>query len=88
MKLITIAFCQVLLVLAAYGDNVETWRAHYLENAGVMIERGDTKILFDPFFRSDYGQYDLVPQEMEAALFAGSPPWDGIDAIFISHHQT
>jgi L-ascorbate metabolism protein UlaG (beta-lactamase superfamily) len=53
-----------------------------------MIARGDTKILFDPFFRNDYGQYDLVPQKMEAALFAGTPPWDGIDAIFISHHHS
>ena len=52
-----------------------------------MSGRGDTKILFDPFFRNDYGQYDLVPEAMEAEIFAGSAPWDGIDAIFISHHH-
>jgi len=52
-----------------------------------MIAKGDTKVLFDPFFRNDYGQYDLVPQEMELAIFAGVPPWDGIDAIFISHQH-
>lgn len=52
-----------------------------------MITHGDTKILFDPFFRNDYGYFDLVPREMEAALFSGMPPWDGIDAIFISHHH-
>jgi L-ascorbate metabolism protein UlaG (beta-lactamase superfamily) len=62
-------------------------RAQYLANGGVMIENGDTKILFDPLFRNDYGQYDLVPSEMEAALFEGSPPMDGVDAIFISHHH-
>ena len=62
-------------------------RAHYLANGGVMIERGETKILFDPLFRNDYGQYDLVPPETEAALFAGLAPWDGIDAVFISHHH-
>jgi L-ascorbate metabolism protein UlaG (beta-lactamase superfamily) len=71
----------------SHADDERSWRAHYLANAGVMIARGDTKILFDPFFRNDYGQYDLMPQEMEAALFAGLPPWDGIDAIFISHHH-
>jgi len=85
-RLLTLIVLTVLPV-AAYGEHHETWRAHYLANAGVMIERGDTKILFDPFFRNDYGQYDLVPQDIEAALFAGSPPWSGIDAIFISHHH-
>ncbi len=82
----------VLVVLAAlstatYAGDERPWGARYLANAGVMIEQGDTKILFDPFFRSDFGQYDLMPREMEAALFAGTPPWDGIDAIFISHHH-
>jgi L-ascorbate metabolism protein UlaG (beta-lactamase superfamily) len=76
-----------LLSATSFADGEETWRAHYLANSGVMIARGDTKILFDPFFRNDYGQYDLVPAETEAAIFAGSPPWDGIDAIFISHHH-
>lgn len=77
----------VALSNTSYADNEGTWSAHYLANAGVMIARGDSKILFDPFFRNGYGQYDLVPQDMEAALFAGSPPWDGIDALFISHHH-
>jgi L-ascorbate metabolism protein UlaG (beta-lactamase superfamily) len=77
----------ILLSAASFADSEETWRAHYLANSGVMIARGDTKILFDPFFRNDYGQYDRVPADMEAAIFAGSPPWDGIDAIFISHHH-
>lgn len=72
---------------ASCANGESTWRAHYLANSGVMIARGDTKILFDPFFRNDYGQYDLVPQEMEAALFAGTPPWDGVDAVFISHYH-
>ena len=83
LTLITLA----VLSTATIADNEQTWRVHYLANAGVMIARGDTKILFDPFFRNDYGQYDLVPPEMEAELFAGLPPWDGIDAIFISHHH-
>lgn len=72
---------------AVYADEGKVSRAHYLANAGVMIARGDMKILFDPFFRNDYGQYDLVPAALEADLFAGTPPWDGVDAIFISHHH-
>ena len=52
-----------------------------------MVAKGDIKVLFDPFFRNDYGQYDFVPPETEAAIFAGESPWDGIDAVFISHHH-
>jgi len=62
-------------------------RVTYLANAGVMVERGDLKILFDPLFRNDYGRYRLLPPEMERALYAGTPPWDGIDAIFVSHYH-
>jgi L-ascorbate metabolism protein UlaG (beta-lactamase superfamily) len=61
--------------------------AHYLANEGVLIVSGDTKILFDPLFRNDYGQYDRVPAELETALFEAAPPMDGVDAIFISHHH-
>jgi L-ascorbate metabolism protein UlaG (beta-lactamase superfamily) len=75
------------LSTASHADDAATLRVHYLANAGVMIAHGDTKILFDPFFRNDYGQFELLPKEMEAAIFAGSPPWDGIDAIFISHQH-
>jgi len=62
-------------------------RAVYIANMGAMIERGETKILFDPLFHYDPDIYDRVPAEVEAALLAGIEPWDGIDAVFISHHH-
>ncbi|MEX0963876.1 MAG: MBL fold metallo-hydrolase [Pseudohongiellaceae bacterium] len=52
-----------------------------------MVSNGDTKILFDPLFRNSYGQYMLLPEEMEQALFGGVVPFDGIDAVFVSHHH-
>jgi len=52
-----------------------------------MVVHGDTKILFDPLFRNSYGQYQLLPPEMEQALFAGRPPFEGVDAIFVSHYH-
>jgi L-ascorbate metabolism protein UlaG (beta-lactamase superfamily) len=61
--------------------------AQYLANEGLMVVDGDTKILFDPLFRNGFGYYQLLPTEMEAALFAGDPPFDGVDAVFISHHH-
>lgn len=80
-------FLLALLSTSSIADDAQSWRAHYLANSGVMIARGDTKVLFDPFFRSDFGRYDRVPDAMEAAIFEGAPPWDGIDAMFISHHH-
>ena len=85
----------VWLAIAALSATFTGWadppagssRATYLANAGVMIERGDVKILFDPLFRNGYGQYQLVDAETEEALFNGEPPWDGIDAVFVSHHH-
>lgn len=59
----------------------------YIANMGAMIERGETKIVFDPLFRNHFDTYDPVPPEIEAALLAGLEPFDGIDAVFISHHH-
>ena len=83
------ALAALLLPLSTtYADDGHATKAHYLANAGVMVEKGDAKVLFDPFFRNDYGAYDLVPTATEEAIFAGLPPWDGVDAIFISHHHS
>lgn len=59
----------------------------YLANAGVLISHGTTKIVFDPLFDEDYGTYERVPKDIEDALFAGAPPFDGLDAVFVSHHH-
>jgi L-ascorbate metabolism protein UlaG (beta-lactamase superfamily) len=74
-----------LLLLPAAASAEPESKAHYLANAGVMVVRGDTRIMFDPLFRNDFGMYDLVPAEMEQAILEGLPPFDGIDAVFISH---
>jgi len=60
-------------------------QAYYLANAGVMVMRGETRVLFDPLFRNDFGIYDRVPAEMEQAILDAVPPFDDIDAVFISH---
>ncbi|MEZ5462286.1 MBL fold metallo-hydrolase [Dokdonella sp.] len=59
--------------------------AHYVGNEGVLVERGATKVIFDAFYADSYGQYTLVPDSIRAALLAGTPPYDGIDAVFVSH---
>jgi L-ascorbate metabolism protein UlaG (beta-lactamase superfamily) len=61
--------------------------AYYIANEGLMVVNGQTKIMFDPLFRQSYGHYRTPSKQMEEAIFSGAPPFDGIDAIFISHHH-
>ena len=57
----------------------------YLANAGFMVVHEETKVVFDPLFRNSWGEYQLLPKPTEEKLFTGEPPFDGIDAVFISH---
>ena len=60
--------------------------ARYLGNEGILVSRGDTKVLFDAFYAESFGgTYSLVPSAMEQAMLAGQAPFDGVDAVFISH---
>lgn len=61
--------------------------AQYVANASVLVTHGDTKVVFDPLFRNDFGQYRLVAPETERALFDGAAPFDGLDAVFVSHYH-
>lgn len=67
------------------GAGATPARAQYLANASVLVTHGDTKVVFDPLYRNDFGQYRLVAPETERALFAGAAPFDGLDAVFVSH---
>jgi L-ascorbate metabolism protein UlaG (beta-lactamase superfamily) len=81
--------CVLLLIFSGVGSLTQAHdsSAHYMANEGLMVVHGDTKIVFDPLFRESYGQYLLPPEAMEQALYGGMPPYDGIDAVFISHHH-
>ncbi|GBL03803.1 MBL fold metallo-hydrolase [Glaciecola sp. KUL10] len=59
--------------------------ATYLANEGIMISSGNVKVLFDPFFHNDYGQYQLVPTSIIESIKKGWPPYDGVSIVFVSH---
>lgn len=82
-----IPYLIILLVLLSLNLNAHEHSASatYLGNEGVMIENGDSKIVFDPFFHNGFNTYQLVSEETRQAIFSGKVPYDGIDAIFISH---
>jgi L-ascorbate metabolism protein UlaG (beta-lactamase superfamily) len=77
----------LLAAMSALQAHTDELLARYLANAGVMIRHGNVTVLFDPLFRNGYGRYERVPADVERALFAGDPPWNDIDAVFISHHH-
>ena len=81
--------CLLLLGVWSWAPATEETaaRALYIANMGAMVERGDTKVLFDPLFHNDFDIYDPVPAEIETALLAGVEPWGGIDAVFVSHYH-
>jgi len=69
----------------ATASHQKTGSATYLANEGIMVEAGGYKVLFDPFFHNDYGNYQLVPSNILDAIMSNSPPYNNIDAIFVSH---
>jgi len=73
----------LLLASTAFGQS----DIRYLANEGVMVTHGDTKILFDPLYQNSYDTYQMVPDEVRNAIFAGDAPYDGVDAVFVSHHH-
>lgn len=81
-----IVACVALLVLASASTKADdSTRATYLANEGVMLTRGDTSVLFDPLFDNGFGRYRLLPAAMQAALFAGTAPFEDVEAVFVSH---
>jgi len=76
-------FCLLLLLIT--GPASAEIKVHYIANAGLLIDSGNSKVLFDPLFDNDYGQYYLPPADIRAAILSGNAPFDNIDAVFVSH---
>lgn len=59
-------------------------------NAGVMTEMGheqgaSVKFLFDPLYDDHFGSLQQLTPELIAAIVSGAAPYDGVDAVFVSH---
>ena len=80
-RVITLYFLLTLPLLAEAHDA----RAKYIGNEGVLVTSGETKVLFDAFYANSYGEYVLVAEPVSQAILDGQPPYDGIDALMVSH---
>ena len=87
LRILILLILSTLATAKAPPSNPLSTTAQYMANEGLMVVSGETKVVFDPLFRNGYGQYQLLPREMEEALFAGNPPFDGVDVIFVSHYH-
>ena len=76
-----------LLALAApaAAHDPVTGRASAILNEGVMVEAGAAKVLFDPVYDNAFGRFAELPADLAAAIVSGAPPYDGVDAVFVSH---
>ncbi len=85
----TARFCSCLILIAAFtfAAAQETSIVQYLANEGVMIAHGETKVLFDPIHNYPNDTYQKVPPAMQEAIYAAQPPYDGVDAVFVSHYH-
>lgn len=75
----------VLLLTASFAIAQSPATVRYLANEGVMVTHEQARILFDPLFGNSYNTYQLVDDDTRQAIFAGRAPYDGVDAVFISH---
>jgi L-ascorbate metabolism protein UlaG (beta-lactamase superfamily) len=62
-----------------------TASATYLANAAILVTGLGGKVLFDPFFHTSFGTYQLVPDEIKQPLMQGEAPYNNITAIVVSH---
>lgn len=69
--------------VSAKSDHVAS--VTYLANAALMVESTKHKVLFDPFFHSHFGIYQLVPEDIKTKLKQGLAPYNNVTAIVISH---
>jgi len=72
-------------IVTAPANAHDDGEARYIANEAVLVTSGETKILFDPLPLTGFGTYPDVPEADRQAMMTGAAPYDGIDAVFISH---
>jgi L-ascorbate metabolism protein UlaG (beta-lactamase superfamily) len=87
LRLVTLAATLLFMLVSrvAVSHDNHTSSATYLGNAAILVQGEQTKLLFDPFFHKDFSIYQLVPDDIRQAIFQGTPPYNNINFVFISH---
>ena len=77
-------------ITEAASDVPASGTATSILNAGVMAQIGgadgaSVKFLFDPLYDDHFGSLQQLPPELIEAIVSGAPPYDGVNAVFVSH---
>lgn len=76
----------LLSCMAMHGNaHQRSSSATYLGNEAILVTAPGGKVLFDPFFHTSFGIYQLVPDDIKQALMHGDAPYNDISAIVVSH---
>ena len=81
----TLLSALILSALSSAAVAHDPSSATYIANEGVLVTSGETKVMFDPLFREGFGTYLTVPDDTHTKMMNGEAPFDGVDAVFISH---
>ncbi len=96
--LVTLTLSSALLIACTGGEAASpdvtnstsgSGAATAILNAGVAAEIGaensSVKILFDPLYDDHYGSFQQLTEPLIEAIVSGSPPYDNVAAVFVSH---
>jgi L-ascorbate metabolism protein UlaG (beta-lactamase superfamily) len=70
---------------AVANTKVHADQVRFFGNEAIMVSHGDTKVLFDPFFHNSPEYTVLAPEFTRQAIFDGESPFDGVEAVFVTH---
>lgn len=57
----------------------------YIANEGVLLSSGDKKVLIDALFDKPHPDYRAPSPEALDGLMKGTPPFDGVDLLLVTH---
>ena len=77
----------LILLLLAPAALAQQASVQYLANEALLVENGGDKVLFDALFDNSYNTYQMVSSADRERIFAGEAPFDGVDAMFVSHYH-
>lgn len=85
MKTKNLFLCVLLCQLVNPALATQSATVTYLGNTALLVDHDATKVMFDPFFHNHFGQYQLVPEPLRTAIFAGDGAFSDVAVILISH---
>ena len=79
-----ILFCAGWLHAQPQGNEIQIT---YIANEGFLVQSPHHKILIDALFSGGYGLFSIPPKEVIKRIIDANPPFDSVDACFLTHYH-